>query len=157
MRRWARQIAVEGCCHGELDTIYAAMQRLEAKEGVQIDLLICCGDFQARSRVRAAWPSQALTRGAQAVRNEDDLACMSVPDKYKVLGTFYKARAPPARAAEKAGVARDALTAGPRAQYYTGEAVAPYPTLFIGGNHEACNYLWEARSAARVLLRLRPS
>jgi len=39
---------VEGCCHGELDTIYAAMQRLEAKEGVQIDLLICCGDFQAR-------------------------------------------------------------------------------------------------------------
>jgi lariat debranching enzyme len=21
--------------------------------------------------------------------------------------------------------------------------VAPYPTLFIGGNHEACNYLWE--------------
>jgi lariat debranching enzyme len=67
------QIAVEGCCHGELDTIYAAMQRLEAKEGVKIDLLICCGDFQA-------------------VRNEDDLACMSVPDKYKVLGTFYKAR-----------------------------------------------------------------
>jgi lariat debranching enzyme len=42
------QIAVEGCCHGELDTIYAAMQRLEAKEGVKIDLLICCGDFQAR-------------------------------------------------------------------------------------------------------------
>ena len=66
------QIAVEGCCHGELDTIYAAMQRLEAKEGVKIDLLICCGDFQA-------------------VRNEDDLACMSVPEKYKVLGTFYKA------------------------------------------------------------------
>jgi lariat debranching enzyme len=31
-------------------------------------------------------------------------------------------------------------------QYYTGEAVAPYPTLFIGGNHEACNYLWEART-----------
>jgi hypothetical protein len=29
---------------------------------------------------------------AQAVRNEDDLACMSVPDKYKVMGTFYKAR-----------------------------------------------------------------
>ena len=82
-----------------------------------------------------------LTRGAQAVRNEDDLACMSVPDKYTVLGTFYKARA--AQAGSQPW--RSALTAAPRAQYYTGEAVAPYPTLFIGGNHEACNYLWEAR------------
>ena len=30
-------------------------------------------------------------------------------------------------------------------QYYTGEAVAPYPTIFVGGNHEASNYLWEVR------------
>jgi hypothetical protein len=65
---------------------------------VKIDLLICCGDFQA-------------------VRNIDDLECMSVPNKYKELGTFWK--------------------------YYSGEALAPYPTLFIGGNHEASNYLWE--------------
>ena len=63
-----------------------------------IDLLICCGDFQA-------------------VRNLDDLECMSVPKKYLELGTFWK--------------------------YYSGEAVAPYPTIFIGGNHEASNYLWE--------------
>jgi lariat debranching enzyme len=28
-------------------------------------------------------------------------------------------------------------------QYYSGEVVAPYPTIFIGGNHEAANYLWE--------------
>jgi lariat debranching enzyme len=42
---------------------------------------------------------------------------MSVPDKYKELGTFYK--------------------------YYSGEKTAPIPTLFIGGNHEASNYLWE--------------
>lgn len=92
------KIAVEGCCHGELDKIYATMKHLERKEGVKIDLLICCGDFQA-------------------VRNLDDLECMSVPDKYKALGTFYK--------------------------YYSGEVLAPYPTLFIGGNHEASNYLWE--------------
>jgi lariat debranching enzyme len=92
------KIAVEGCAHGELDKIYAAMQHLEQVEGVKIDLLICCGDFQS-------------------VRNLDDLECMSVPNKYKELGTFYK--------------------------YYSGEAVAPYPTLFIGGNHEASNYLWE--------------
>jgi len=42
---------------------------------------------------------------------------MSVPAKFRQLGTFYK--------------------------YYSGEAVAPYPTIFIGGNHEAANYLWE--------------
>ena len=41
---------MEGCCHGELDKIYTSMQRLEKKEGIKIDLLICCGDFQA------GWP-----------------------------------------------------------------------------------------------------
>lgn len=92
------KIAIEGCCHGELDAIYSAIAHLETVEKVKIDLLICCGDFQA-------------------VRNLDDLECMSVPDKYKELGTFYK--------------------------YYSGEKVAPIPTLFIGGNHEASNYLWE--------------
>ena len=92
------KIAVEGCCHGELDKIYAAMRHLEQREGITIDLLICCGDFQA-------------------VRNIDDLECMSVPNKYKQLATFHK--------------------------YYSGETRAPYPTLFIGGNHEASNYLWE--------------
>jgi len=144
---------VEGCCHGELDTIYAAMQRLEAKEGVKIDLLICCGDFQVRRRstFAASRVGFALTRSAQAVRNEDDLACMSVPDKYKVLGTFYKAR----RGAREQGRetrALDALISALRAQYYTGEAVAPYPTLFVGGNHEAANYLWEARGLRRARL-----
>ena len=28
-------------------------------------------------------------------------------------------------------------------QYYTGERVAPVLTIFIGGNHEASNHLWE--------------
>ena len=83
------QIAVEGCCHGELDKIYEAMRCLEAKEGLQIDLLICCGDFQVRMAPSRA-PSPLTFR--QAVRNEDDLACMSVPDKYKAMGTFYKVR-----------------------------------------------------------------
>ena len=93
------QVVVEGCCHGELDKIYAAMRHLEAKEGIKIDLLICCGDFQARQGrggrgggdvASAVVPSPWLTPSLQAVRNEDDLACMSVPDKYKAMGTFYK-------------------------------------------------------------------
>eukprot|EP00877_Chromochloris_zofingiensis_P005941 jgi/Chrzof1/15/Cz01g00160.t1 len=91
-------IAVEGCCHGELDTLYSTLQHLDKVEGRKVDLLICCGDFQA-------------------VRNQDDLETMAVPDKYKHMMTFYK--------------------------YYSGEKQAPYPTLFIGGNHEAPNYLWE--------------
>ena len=83
------------------------------------------------------------------MRNEDDLACMSVPDKYKVMGTFYTARTHAhATLLLRSCVAPSHSTPFTLfgVQYYTGEAVAPYPTLFIGGNHEACNYLWEART-----------
>lgn len=53
----------------------------------------------------------------QAVRAYSDLECMSVPVKYRQLGDFHK--------------------------YYEGKAKAPYLTIFIGGNHEASNYLQE--------------
>lgn len=43
------QIAIEGCCHGELDNIYATLAHLERVEGRKVDLLICCGDFQVRN------------------------------------------------------------------------------------------------------------
>lgn len=92
------KIAVEGCCHGELDKIYETLEHLEKKENTKVDLLLCCGDFQA-------------------VRNEDDLCCMAVPPKYRHMQTFYK--------------------------YYSGEKKAPVLTIFIGGNHEAANHLWE--------------
>lgn len=46
------QIAVEGCCHGDLDKIYATLQHLEKKQNTKIDLLICCGDFQVK---RGTW------------------------------------------------------------------------------------------------------
>lgn len=84
--------------HGELDKVYAAVRRLEEAESTKVDLLICCGDFQA-------------------VRNESDLESLNVKPKYRSMNTFWK--------------------------YYCGQAVAPVPTLFIGGNHEASNYLWE--------------
>ena len=92
------KIAVEGCCHGELDKIYETLEHLEKKENVKVDMLLCCGDFQA-------------------VRNESDLCCMAVPPKYRHMETFYK--------------------------YYSGEKKAPVLTVFIGGNHEASNHLWE--------------
>ncbi|XP_026151031.1 lariat debranching enzyme isoform X2 [Mastacembelus armatus] len=65
------KVAIEGCCHGELDKIYETIGYLEKKEGVKVDLLLCCGDFQA-------------------VRNEGDMKCMAVPAKYRMMQTFYK-------------------------------------------------------------------
>jgi lariat debranching enzyme len=53
----------------------------------------------------------------QAVRNAQDLNCMSVPWKYRYLGDFHP--------------------------YYSGEKRAPVLTLVIGGNHEAANYFSE--------------
>jgi hypothetical protein len=64
-------IAVQGCCHGQLDQIYKTIAEEELQTGVKVDLLLCCGDFQS-------------------VRNVADLASMAVPDKYKEIGTFYK-------------------------------------------------------------------
>lgn len=65
------KIAVEGCAHGELDKIYECILTLQEREGIVVDLLICCGDFQA-------------------VRNSDDLRAMAVPEKYQHMCTFYK-------------------------------------------------------------------
>lgn len=55
----------------------------------------------------------------QAARSENDLSFMSVPPKYKLMGDF-----------------RD---------YFLGHKKAPILTIFIGGNHEASNYMWELR------------
>ena len=91
-------VAIEGCCHGELDAIYASVLETQKRNGITIDLLLICGDFQA-------------------CRNEQDLNCMAVPQKYRTMASFYK--------------------------YYSGECVAPMLTIFVGGNHEASNHLWE--------------
>ena len=40
------EVVVEGCCHGELDKIYDVIGQLQEREGLAVDLLICCGDFQ---------------------------------------------------------------------------------------------------------------
>ncbi|XP_010664457.1 lariat debranching enzyme isoform X2 [Vitis vinifera] len=89
---------MEGCMHGDLDNVYSTLRYLEEVENTKIDLLICCGDFQA-------------------VRNKKDLESLNVPPKYRSMNSFWK--------------------------YYSGQEVAPFPTIFIGGNHEASNYLWE--------------
>ncbi len=92
------RIAIQGCCHGNIERIYDVLEERQRHDGKQIDLLICCGDFQA-------------------LRNTSDFDTISVPQKYKDIGTFYK--------------------------YYSGEKKAPVLTIFIGGNHEASAYLQE--------------
>jgi len=64
-------IAIEGCCHGQLDSIYASLAEAESETGSKVDLLLVCGDFQA-------------------LRNRADLKCLAVPDKYAQLGCFHK-------------------------------------------------------------------
>ncbi|KAL4803844.1 lariat debranching enzyme, C-terminal domain-containing protein [Aspergillus unguis] len=93
------RVAVEGCGHGCLHDIYASVEKAATLKGWDgVDLLIIGGDFQA-------------------VRNSNDMACMSVPAKYKEIGDFH--------------------------EYYSGKRTAPYLTIFIGGNHEASNHLFE--------------
>ena len=40
-------VMVEGCCHGELDNIYASVKEVERRRGVAVDVLLVCGDFQS--------------------------------------------------------------------------------------------------------------
>ena len=60
------KIAIEGCCHGELDKIYSTIEHLENENNTKVDLLIICGDFQS-------------------VRNAKDLESMAVPEKYREM------------------------------------------------------------------------
>ena len=63
-------VAVEGCCHGELDLIYDTIRDVGSK-GVKVDLLLVCGDFQC-------------------VRNAADLQSLAVPHKYRTLKNFHE-------------------------------------------------------------------
>lgn len=65
------KVCVIGCVHGEIDDLYAAVRETEERMGAKVDVVLCCGDFQA-------------------VRNLADLQTMACPDKYKSMNTFYK-------------------------------------------------------------------
>jgi lariat debranching enzyme len=64
------RMAVQGCLHGELDSVYDTLLAYERQSSSKIDVLVCCGDFQS-------------------LRNQGDLPGMAVPDKYKTLGQFH--------------------------------------------------------------------
>ena len=69
------RVAVVGCAHGQIEMIANEVDRInrqnESQHMKKIDLIICCGDFQA-------------------CRSVDDLSCMSCPLKYRDMGSFYK-------------------------------------------------------------------
>lgn len=71
MPRKPTTIAVVGCTHGELLSIYQTIKSIEKKQSIKVDALICCGDFQA---------TRSLT----------DLRCMNCPPKYQQLGSFQQ-------------------------------------------------------------------
>jgi lariat debranching enzyme len=62
-------IAVEGCAHGQLSSIYEAIEGYQEQSGERVDVLLCCGDFQA-------------------VRHKADLQLLKCPAKYRQLGDF---------------------------------------------------------------------
>ncbi|KAF4713033.1 lariat debranching enzyme [Perkinsus olseni] len=65
-------IAVEGCAHGDLDRIYEAIEHLErTKNTPPVDLLICCGDFQA-------------------IRTEAELNELAAPAKHRHMKDFHR-------------------------------------------------------------------
>lgn len=65
----------------------------------------CSPPTRASTRVPpVSRPALPARLPAQAVRNMDDLECMACPPKYRHIATFWK--------------------------YYSGQARAPYPTLF---------------------------
>ena len=63
-------IAVEGCLHGELDAVYAAIREVESNSNSrEVDLLLVCGGFES-------------------LVEESDLDCMAVPEKYRKMNEF---------------------------------------------------------------------
>ena len=64
-------VAVEGCLHGKLDTIYQTIQSIEDKHDIKIDLLLCCGD-------------------AEFARNDMDQQSVAKPQHHQTISDFRK-------------------------------------------------------------------
>ncbi|KZT35556.1 Metallophos-domain-containing protein [Sistotremastrum suecicum HHB10207 ss-3] len=65
------KVAVQGCCHGQLDAIYEQIQSLEKDNEYKVDLLLIGGDLQA-------------------ARNHNDLHCLAIKEGPKSLGGFHR-------------------------------------------------------------------
>jgi hypothetical protein len=79
------RLAVAGCSHGQMDTIYERLNNMERQRNVQFDLLICCGDFQVFPKYK-----KLVITLLKAIRNHGDLHYYHAPPHHRKLGTFYK-------------------------------------------------------------------
>lgn len=64
-------VAVEGCCHGDLDRIYDVLGSFDESSDTHVDFMICCGDFQA-------------------IRTEEELETLACPPVYRHMKDFHK-------------------------------------------------------------------
>lgn len=88
--------AAVGDVHGHMHAMVGQVRAAAEKLGVALDFVLQVGDFEPH-------------------RDEDDLATMCSPAKYRKLGEF--------------------------ADYHSGRARFPWPIHFIGGNHEPYGFL----------------
>lgn len=112
------RIAIEGCVSPPASTLHHTSNLPRSFQGH--GTLHSIYASVAQTCLIHHWPNiDLLIIGGdfQAVRNSHDLATMSVPAKYRAIGDFH--------------------------EYYSGAHVAPYLTLFVGGNHEASAHLRE--------------
>lgn len=65
------KVAVVGCTHGQVEKIYETLQAIETEKKCKVDLVLCCGDFQA-------------------ARDEYDLKSMAQPKIDHGMQTFFK-------------------------------------------------------------------
>lgn len=96
-----------------------SMRQLNSHVGSKDGMELMFSSLEETSRfvfpahIRVSMESQFL----QAVRNKYDLNVTAMPPKYRQMADFH--------------------------EYYSGSRHAPYLTIFIGGNHEASNHLFE--------------
>ncbi len=127
-------IAVEGCCHGDLDKIYATLLHATEQKELNDQKELAIKSMLEESETSASSSSSDDFLNAindykkpsidllmvcgdfESIRHADDLNSMSVPDKYKEWKDFYKYFAP-----------------SPLKKEEEETKVAPIPTLFIGG------------------------
>ena len=126
-------VAVQGCSHGELDSIYEALEsyrhcggrigrdeghRDDDVDGLVVDTEISRNnDTPERNKNNNMVDVLLCCGDVQTLRNAQDFHSLAVPPKYKSMGDFHA--------------------------YYSGQKIAPILTIMIGGNHEASNYLQE--------------
>jgi lariat debranching enzyme len=109
--------------------IYQTLQQSVKDTGKRIDLLLVCGDFQARFLLPGGIMLELIAGYSKCGRS----AMPGSAGQVQAAGFFPRVslRFTCVEVLKQCG------------RYYSGKAKAPMLTIVIGGNHEASNYMWE--------------